>query len=138
MFRIQSDNSIICGSYCIAFIKYMLAGKTLLDNTNLFPPNNYKKNDKILSTLKANVTKVDASFQFREKIYETRKYILEEIKHNELISKKYKKACKILNDVEHLLILASTVSSCVSNSAFVSLVGIPVGVGSPAATIKFV
>ena len=78
------------------------------------------------------------AFNSDKKIYETRKYILEEIKHNELISKKHKKACKILNDVEHLLILASIVSSCVSNSAFVSLVGIPVGVGSSAATIKFV
>ena len=45
----------------------MLTGKSLLDNTNLFHPNDYKKNDKILSTLKANVTKVDASFQFMQK-----------------------------------------------------------------------
>ena len=45
----------------------MLAGKTLLDNTNLFPSNDYKKNDKILSTLKANGAKVEASFQFRQK-----------------------------------------------------------------------
>ena len=27
IFRIQSDDSIMCGSYCIAFIEYMLAGK---------------------------------------------------------------------------------------------------------------
>ena len=47
-FRIESDDSIMCGFYCIAFIEYMLAGKTLLDYTNLFPPNDYKKNDKII------------------------------------------------------------------------------------------
>ena len=35
----------MCGFYCIAFIEYMLAGKTLLDYTNLFSPNDYKKND---------------------------------------------------------------------------------------------
>ena len=29
----------------MAFIEYMLAGKTLLDYTNLFSPNDYKKND---------------------------------------------------------------------------------------------
>ena len=28
---------------CIAFIEYMLAGKTLLDYTNLFSLNDYKK-----------------------------------------------------------------------------------------------
>ena len=38
----------MCEFYCIAFIKYMVAGKTLLDYTNLFYLNNYKKNDKII------------------------------------------------------------------------------------------
>ena len=36
------------GFYCIAFIEYILAGKTLLDYTHLFSPNDYKKNDKII------------------------------------------------------------------------------------------
>ena len=39
---------IKCGFYCIAFIEYMLAGKTLLNYTNLFSPNNYKKDDKLI------------------------------------------------------------------------------------------
>ena len=30
------------------FIEYMLARKTLLDCTNLFPPNDYKKNIKLI------------------------------------------------------------------------------------------
>ena len=38
----------MCGFYCIAFIEYMLAGKTLLDYTNLFSLINYKKNGKII------------------------------------------------------------------------------------------
>ena len=46
--RTQDDDSIICGFYCIAFIEYMIPGKILLDYTNLFSPNNYKKNDKII------------------------------------------------------------------------------------------
>ena len=33
---------------CIDFIEYMVAGKTLLDHTNLFSPNYYKNNDKII------------------------------------------------------------------------------------------
>ena len=47
IFRMQDNESIMCGFYCIAFIKYMLVGETLLDYTNLFSPNDYKKNDKI-------------------------------------------------------------------------------------------
>ena len=48
IFKIQDNKSIMCGFYCIAFIEYILAGKTLLDYTNLFSPNAYKKNDKII------------------------------------------------------------------------------------------
>ena len=44
--------------------------------------------------------------------------------------------CKFLNYIEHLLILASTVTGCVSISAFASLVGFPVGIASSATTIK--
>ena len=45
IFRIQAYNSIMCGYFCIEFINYMLKGKTLLDYTNLFSPNDFKKND---------------------------------------------------------------------------------------------
>ena len=51
---------------------------------------------------------------------ETRKYLIEEIKKNELISKKHKKVWKTLNYIEQLLILASTVTIFVSVSAFAS------------------
>ena len=48
IFRIQAYDSIICGYFCIGFIDFMLAGKTLTDFTNLFSPNNFKKNDDII------------------------------------------------------------------------------------------
>ena len=38
----------MCGFYCIAFTKYMLAAKTFLDYTNLFSLTKYKKNCKIV------------------------------------------------------------------------------------------
>ena len=44
----QDNESVMCGFYCIAFIEYMPAGKTLLDYTNLFSLHNYKKSDKII------------------------------------------------------------------------------------------
>ena len=54
------------------------------------------------------------------KINETRNHLLDEIKHNDLMSKKHKKTCKYLNYVEYLLILVSTVTGCVSIYAFAS------------------
>ena len=46
--RIQSYKSIMCGYYCIGFTDYMLKGNSLTDFTNLFSPNNCKKNDDII------------------------------------------------------------------------------------------
>ena len=48
IFRIQAYDSIMCGYFCIGFIDFMLAGKTLTENKNLFSPNNFKKNDDII------------------------------------------------------------------------------------------
>ena len=36
----------MCGYSCIGFIDFML--KNLIDYTNLFSPNDYKKDDKII------------------------------------------------------------------------------------------
>ena len=35
-------------NFCIEFIDFMLNGKSLLDNTNVFSPNDYEKNHKII------------------------------------------------------------------------------------------
>ena len=52
------------------------------------------------------------------------------------MSEKYKKTCKYLNYAEHLIILVSTVTGCVSISAFASLVWVPVGITSSAIGIQ--
>ena len=52
------------------------------------------------------------------------------------MSAKYKKTCKYSNYVEHLLILASTSTGCVSVSAFTLLVAIPVVITSSAVGLK--
>ena len=36
--------------FCIGFIDFMLKCKSFLDYTNLFSPNEYEKNDRILLT----------------------------------------------------------------------------------------
>ena len=67
------------------------------------------------------------SQEFRLKnIDETRNYFVEEIEQNELMSRKLKKVCTTLNYIEHFLILASTITGCISISAFASLLGIPI------------
>ena len=72
------------------------------------------------------MSKENISQEFRLKeIDETRNYFIGEMKQNELIRKKHKKICKILNFNEHLLTLASTITGCVSMSAFASLPDIP-------------
>ena len=77
------------------------------------------------------------SQEFRLKnIDETRNYLIEEINRNELMSKKHKKVCTTLNYIEHFLILASTITGCISISAFVSLLGIPIGITNSAIGLK--
>ena len=49
IFRVQAYDSVTCRYFCIGFIDFMLAGKTLTDFTHLFSPNNLKKkNDDII------------------------------------------------------------------------------------------
>ena len=60
---------------------------------------------------------------------ETRNYLIEEINRNELISKKHSKICTTLNYINHFLILACTITGCVSISGFASLTGIPIELG---------
>ena len=38
----------MCRYFCIGFIDFMLKSKSLLEYTNLFSPNDYEKNDKII------------------------------------------------------------------------------------------
>ena len=48
MFRMEDDDSIMYGFYCITFIEYIFTEKHLLDNTNLFSLKDYRKIDKII------------------------------------------------------------------------------------------
>ena len=52
------------------------------------------------------------------------------------MNEKYKKTCKYFNYAEHFLILVSTVTGCVSISAFASLVWVPVSNTSSAVEIE--
>ena len=43
IFKIPDNESIMCGFLCMAFIEYVVAGKSLLDYTILFSPNELKR-----------------------------------------------------------------------------------------------
>ena len=48
IFRLQANDSVMCGYFCIGFIDFMPAGKKLTDFPNLFSPHDFKKNDDII------------------------------------------------------------------------------------------
>ena len=51
IFRVQANNSVMCGDFCIGFIDFMLAGKKLTDFTKMFSCYFFKKNDDIILSL---------------------------------------------------------------------------------------
>ena len=100
VFRIQTYNSIMRGYFCIAFIDFMLKGKSLLDYTNLFSPNDYETNDKIFSITK----KIKKSYcvicgKYRKFEKPKISYLLEKTLVISIICSKYKnKEEKILEE----------------------------------------
>ena len=48
IFRVQANNSVMCGYLCIGFLNFMLAGKKLSGFTSTFSPYDFKKNDNII------------------------------------------------------------------------------------------
>ena len=83
------------------------------------------------------MTEENISPEFRLKnIDETRNYFLEEVKKNEVMSKKHQDVCTTLNYIEQFLVLASTITGCISISASAYLIGIPIGMTSSAVGFK--
>ena len=70
-----------------------------------------------------------------ENIEETKNYFLKEVEQTELMGKKYNNIGATLNYTEHVLILASTITRCISISVFALTLGIPIGFTS--STIEF-
>ena len=48
IYRISVYDLIISGYFCTGFTDFMLKSKSLLDYANLFSPNKYENNDKII------------------------------------------------------------------------------------------
>ena len=67
-------------------------------------------------------------------IYGTRNYITEEINRNGLMSKRHQKVFTTLNYSEHFS--GSSITECVSISAFAWFVGILIGITNSAIALK--
>ena len=63
-------------------------------------------------------------------------YFLKEIQQDELVSKNHKMVCTTLNYIEHFVILASTITGCISISSFASFSGIPIEITNSAIGLK--
>ena len=100
IFRLQTYESIMCGYFCIEVINYMFKGKTLLDYTNLFSPNDFQENDQIIKRIlkkkKKNISVADTSALHLE-LTDVNKYRLDEItKINEYFDNEVKERKDII------------------------------------------
>ena len=48
IFRVQANNSVMCGYFSMEFIDFMVAGKKLTGFTNMFSPQDLKKTDDMI------------------------------------------------------------------------------------------
>ena len=78
---------------------------------------------------------INQAFRLK-KIDEIINYLIEEINQNKLMSKDHNKVCRFSNYVDHLLIVISAITGCISNSTFVSLASIPIGITGSAIGLK--
>ena len=83
------------------------------------------------------MSEVNIGQEFKLKnVDETRNSVIEEMNWNELMCKKEKKVCATLIYIEHFLILALTITRCISVSPFTSLVDILIEITSSTIEIK--
>ena len=74
IYRKEAYDSIMCEYFCIGLI-FLLKGKSLLQYTNLFSPNEYKKNDKIiLKYFQQNLNRLKFLVMFAINIENLKKY----------------------------------------------------------------
>ena len=70
IYCVQANDSVVCGYFCIGFLDFMFAGKTLTDYTALFSPYDFIKNDQIIFS---HFNKIKLSDQTKYRLYEIKK-----------------------------------------------------------------
>ena len=140
IFRIQAYDSIMCGYFCIEFINYMLKGKTLLDYTNLFSPNDFKKNVELLKEyLRMNkIIELTNVNKYRlDEISKIRNHFNNEIKERKDIIKKLNKYLVSFDYLDKIFIALSASFGTLSIASYASVVGTPAGIAGSSLTLIF-
>ena len=139
----------MCGYFCIEFINYMFDGKSLIDFTSLFSPNDFfKKMIKLLKEyLKMNnleltvMTKPSSlerinNYRLNE-INKTRDYFNNEINERKDIIKKLNKYIVSFDYLDKIFIALSASFSTLSIASYATVVGLPVGIAGSSLTLIF-
>ena len=140
IFRIQAYDSIMCRYFCIKFINYMLKGKTLLDYTNLFSPNDFKKTIELLKEyLRMNniIELTDVNKYRLDETNKIRDYFNNEIKERKDIIKKINKYLVSFDYLDKMFITLSASFGTLSIASYASVVGIPAGITGASLTLVF-
>ena len=140
------------GYFCIGFIDFLFAGKTLTDFTNIFLSNYIKKwwyNSKIFYNKCLKMTECNSyethkiypnlhdQQQFRlNKINEIKDYFVAEIKERELMSKRLSKYIASFDYFDKSLIVLSVIAGSISIASFVTVIGAPVGMMSASCSLN--
>ena len=138
IFRIQAYDSVMCGYFCIEFINYMLKGKTLLDYTNLFSPNDFKKNDLVIKRIfkMNNIIELTNVNKYRlDEINKIRDYFNNEIKERKDIIKKLNKYSVSFDYLDKIFIASSASFGTLSIASYASVVGTLAGIAGSSLTL---
>ena len=130
----------MCGYFCIEFINYMLKGKTLLDYTNLFSPNDFKKNDRVIKRIfkNDNIIELTNVNKYRlDEINKIRDLFKNEIKERKDIIKKLNKYLVSLDYLDEIFITLSASFGTLSMASYASVVGIPACITGASLTLVF-
>ena len=125
----------MCGYYSIEFINYMIKGKALLDYTNLFSPNDFKKNDQIIK--RNNLELVDINKYRLNEIHKIKDYFNNEINDRKNIIKKLSKYKVTLDNLDKIFIPLSASFGTLSVTAHATVLGIPLGIAGASLTLLF-
>ena len=146
IYRIQAHDSIMCGYFCIGFINFMFNGTSLTDYTNLFSPNDFKKNDDIilkyfglqdvkmsssnLEVCKANEIseRKDLTKYRLDEINNIKEYFNAEIKERKDIVKKISKYIVAFDYADKVFITLFASFGTLSIASYATVVGIPAGI----------
>ena len=130
----------MCEYFCIEFINYMLKGKTLLDYTNLFSPNDLKRTIELLKEYLRmnNIIELTNVNKYRlDEINKIRDYFNNEIKERKDIVKKLNKYLVSFDYLDKIFIALSASFGPLSIASYASLAGTPAGIAGSSLTLIF-